>query len=183
MANMNLADTESSTQLDVFSEENLRHLDDTVLEVFSVQFGIDVTLCVPPNAMDNKAARRNEQTALIGFAGAISGMCEIRLSIPASMAVTQAMLPDTVIAEESDWICDAVGELCNLLAGGWKNRLPELGAGCSLTIPTVIAGEQYEVHRPADLLVARRTYSFGEQHLLLLTLVYDPAQAEATQRR
>ena len=111
---------------------------------------------------------------MIGFAGAISGMCEIRLSVPASIAITQAMVPDTAIAEDSEWICDAVGELCNLLAGGWKNRLPELGAGCSLTIPTVIAGEEYEVHRPANLLVTHRTYSFGEHHLLLLTLVYDP---------
>ncbi len=176
MAETNLAEVVPSPQLDIFSEGNLQLLDETVREVFSVQFGMDVLLCVRANATNDTAARRNEQTALIGFAGALTGMCELRLSIAASVAVTQAMLPDTVIVEGSDWICDAVGELCNLLAGGWKNRLPQLGAGCSLTPPTVIAGEQYEVHRPASLQSNRRTYSFGGQHLLVLTLIYDPEQ-------
>jgi chemotaxis protein CheX len=165
---------ESAPSFDTFSQKNLEHMDETVHEVFRVQLGIEIAACTPPLAMDNKTNRRHEQTALIGFAGIISGLCEIRLSVPASLAITRAMLPGTAIAEESDWICDAVGELCNLLAGGWKNRLPELGACCSLTIPTVIAGNLYQVHRPANVLVNRRAYIFGDNHHLLLTLVYDP---------
>lgn len=158
----------------VFTEENLQHLDDTMREVFGVQFGIDISVCTAPAKLEARPIRCHEQTAIIGFAGAISGVCELRLSVPASIAITQAMLPDTAIEEKSEWICDAVGELCNLVAGGWKNRLPELGAECSLTIPTVVAGDDYQIHRPANVLVAHRNYLFSG-HSLLLTLVYDPS--------
>lgn len=175
--------SEATFALDVFSQQKLELMDETVCEVFQVQLGIEIAACTPPISMDNKTNRRHEQTALIGFAGIISGLCEIRLSVHASIVVTEAMLPGTPVSEDSDLICDAIGELCNLLAGGWKNRLPELGAHCSLTIPTVIAGDQYQVHRPANVLVNRRIYAFGEGHKLLLTLVYDPADAQGDQRR
>jgi chemotaxis protein CheX len=150
-------------------------MDETVHEVFGVMLGIDVATAVPGLSADNKSYRRREQTALICFAGALSGVCEISLSTPASVAVTSAMLGGTDVPEESEWICDAVGELCNLLAGGWKNRLPAIGAECSLSQPTVIVGGEYQVHHPANLVVRRLSYSFGEEHLLQLTLVCDPS--------
>ena len=175
--------TEPSPQLDVFSAENMDHMDETVYEVFRVQLGIDQIVCSQSEMLEQSADRRHEQTALIGFAGIISGLCEIRLSVPASIVIACAMLPGTPIDESSDLICDAIGELCNLLAGGWKNRLPELGANCSLTIPTVIAGDLYQVHRPANVLVNRRSYTFGGDHQLLLTLVYDPSDTRSDQRR
>lgn len=163
----------TSQHFEVFSERNLQYLDETVIEVFGVQFGIDVDVCPTSTKTEKKTNRHNEQTALIGFAGALSGLCEIRLSIPASIAITEAMLPGTPVTAESELLCDAVGELCNLLAGGWKNRLPELGALCSLSVPTVIGGEEYQIHRPANVVVAQRMYAFGD-HRLVLTLVYDP---------
>ena len=161
--------------LDVFSTDNLAHMDETVYEVFRVQLGIEDIVCSDSQIVDRNTVRRQEQTALIGFAGIISGLCEIRLSVPASLLVACAMLPGTPIDEDGDLVCDAIGELCNLLAGGWKNRLPELGAACSLTIPTVIAGDFYQVHRPANVRINHRSYTFAGGQQILLTLVYDPA--------
>lgn len=39
---------------------------------------------------------------------------------------------------------DAVGEICNLVAGNFKNKVS--GDGCMLSVPTVITGADYNVH-------------------------------------
>jgi chemotaxis protein CheX len=110
---------------------------------------------------------------LWAFAGALSGICELSVGRAGSLAITSAMLGGVEGAPGNESVCDAIGELCNMLAGGWKNRVPLLGAACSLSVPTVIEGTAYQVHRPASAKIHRRSYQFGENKLLL-TLLYDP---------
>lgn len=159
---------------EVFSAENLMLMDEAVAEVFSVMLGIEIAAIPGPNVIPLAPPHHQDQTAIIGFAGVVSGICEISLSLPASVAIASAMLDGAPVREDSESICDAVGELCNMLAGGWKNRLPELASHCSLSVPIVIAGNSYEVHRSVKLLENRRSYLFGPQHVLQLTLLYDP---------
>jgi chemotaxis protein CheX len=42
-----------------------------------------------------------------------------------------------------DEVQDAVGEVCNMVAGNFKNKIAGLGDGCQLSVPTVITGEDY----------------------------------------
>jgi chemotaxis protein CheX len=160
--------------LELFSPENLEHLDETVREVFGVMLGKEIVADAAPAPGEDAHPAQLDQTAFVGFAGVISGMCQINLSIPASITITSAMLGGIEVEAGSALICDGIGELCNLLAGGWKNRLPELAAKCSLSMPTVIEGNEYQIHRPPNVMIHRRSYTFEEEHLLLLTLVYDP---------
>ena len=41
---------------------------------------------------------------------------------------------------------DAVGEICNMVAGNFKNKITGLGDGCMLSVPTVITGTEYNLH-------------------------------------
>jgi chemotaxis protein CheX len=43
-------------------------------------------------------------------------------------------------------MCDAFGEVCNMVAGNFKNKVPGLGDGCMLSVPTVITGNDYNLH-------------------------------------
>lgn len=161
---------------EVFSPANLLLMDETVAEVFGVMLNIETAYHVDRDSLNHEEEKHYEHTAIIGFAGAISGTCEISLIRSAAVAITSAMLGgESSSDEESETICDAVGELCNMLGGGWKNRIPELTANCSLSVPIVIKGESYQVHRHAHLQVQRRCYAFGGSHQLQLTLVYDPS--------
>ena len=45
---------------------------------------------------------------------------------------------------------DAVGEVCNMVAGNFKNKITGLGDGCMLSVPTVITGGDYNLHSLAD---------------------------------
>jgi chemotaxis protein CheX len=169
---ISVSDSKSaSTHHDWFSDENLLLMDETVKEVFGVMLGLKIELEgeVPAGAGERV---HHEQTAIIGFAGAMSGICEINISTVGCIAIASVMLGGVEVEAGSDSVGDAVGELCNMLAGGWKNRIPSLGSACLLSVPTVIEGTSYHVHQHANATSSRRSYKFAENRMLL-TLLYD----------
>lgn len=56
--------------------------------------------------------------------------------------------------------CDAVGEICNIVAGYFKAKIG-LGDQCMLSVPTVLAGKDYRIH------------SRGEDVRMELPLLYE----------
>ena len=57
-------------------------------------------------------------------------------------------------------VSDALGEVCNMVAGNFKNKIPGLGDGCMLSVPTVITGTDYNLYSQADspAVEARRLF-------------------------
>ncbi|WP_213806146.1 chemotaxis protein CheX [Granulicella sp. dw_53] len=152
---------------DFLSAKNMERVDDTVAEVFSMMLGFDVE-SIPAAVPTANPGEMNERTAIVGFSGSMRGSCEVRVDFLAAKDICVAMIGDAS-AEEEDSISDALGELCNMLAGGWKNRLPSFSAECSLSPPTVISGRDYRVHMSTPSVRLVRTYRFGE-HTFHLTL-------------
>ncbi len=146
------------------SDGNHRLADEAVFEVFASMLGMPITLTEPQLPVPSEG---EERTAIVGYAGAMRGFCEIQLNQAATSAVASAMLGTPVDDECS--LDDAIGELANMIGGGWKDRVPTLSSQCALSPPTIIMGRDYKVHtsRPSDRLT--RTYQFGD-HLLFLTL-------------
>ncbi len=68
----------------------------------------------------------------------------------------------------NDTMLDSFGEICNMIAGGWKNRIPGLDSGCALSVPTIIAGTDYVLHPVGDCLLVERIYHFKSHKLLLV---------------
>lgn len=84
-------------------------------------------------------------TALVGLAGELCGILTLRTSEKA--AVRMACLMLGIDRKESDpqaW--DAIGEICNMVAGNFKSKISGLGDGCVLSVPTVITGSGYCLH-------------------------------------
>jgi chemotaxis protein CheX len=153
---------------DLLSTESMNHADEAVAEVFGMMLGfntevLETTLTNP----DLEGA--GAITVVVGFSGAMMGNCEIRMATSAARSITAAMLGEEVTDEEDGSMNDAVGELCNMLAGGWKRRIDTLRSDCSLSPPTVISGKDYKVHTRMSSVQLTRTYRF-EDHLMQLTL-------------
>jgi len=166
---------ETHTMLDdvdgIFSKHNQELIDETVTEVFGMMLGFATELVSPPTTLSS-ASDQPERTAIVGFSGCMRGSCGIRVTALAARAIASAMLCGMAIDDEDGSIDDAVGELCNMLAGGWKNRIPVLSSNCLLSPPAVISGSDYRVHiRTASTMVSR-TYTF-ESHTLQMILVCD----------
>ena len=67
--------------------------------------------------------------------------------------------------EIDDTVQDAIGEICNMLAGAWKGKVPELAAHCGLSVPAVITGCDYNLHVQAPEFQLHHVYRFDEDAL------------------
>jgi chemotaxis protein CheX len=84
-------------------------------------------------------------TAMVGMAGHICGVLSLSCNRDAAVLFASKMLG--VSPEEADGeMFDAVGEVCNMIAGNFKSKLAELAEHCLLSVPTVITGGDYDFH-------------------------------------
>jgi chemotaxis protein CheX len=134
----------SSSQVagdNVLSLESWRaSLCDATIEVFSMMVGEEVSFPDDPNQ-----PLLSEITGLLGMAGAFCGVFSLRCSTQAAISIASQML--CVPAEEAaGQKCDAVGEICNMVAGNFKAKVEGLEDKCLLAVPTVITGKDYQLY-------------------------------------
>jgi len=83
-------------------------------------------------------------TGTVGIAGALRASFTLRCAKGTATRIASQMLG--VPAEEaSTQDCDAVGEICNMVAGHFKAKIG-LEAECMLSVPLVILGSDYHLH-------------------------------------
>jgi chemotaxis protein CheX len=88
-------------------------------------------------------------SSMVGFAGQLCGILTIRSSKESAALMTYRML-GAESDKDSQEVADAFGEICNMVAGNFKNKVSGLGDGCMLSVPTVITGSNYSVHSLAS---------------------------------
>lgn len=84
-------------------------------------------------------------TAMVGMAGQLCGVMSVRCSSKSAARMTSRML-GIEVEKACPEMWDAVGEICNMVAGNFKNKIAGLGDGCMLSVPTVITGTEYNLH-------------------------------------
>jgi chemotaxis protein CheX len=154
---------------DFLSIKNHDRADAAVMEIFAMMFGFEIRAVDVANS-ECPLPDLDERTAIVGFSGSMRGSCQIRISVPAATSIASAMLGGAPIDDgDDDSINDAIGELCNMLAGSWKNGVAALSSECALSPPTVISGRDYRVHMSKPSTKLSRRYEF-EGHALHFTL-------------
>jgi len=109
-------------------------------EVFELMLASPLQVAAEPPAEDGL-----DITSMVGFAGQLCGILSVRCSAKSAAQMASRMLGiDPEKAGPEMW--DAVGEICNMVAGNFKNKINGLGDGCMLSVPTVITGADYNVH-------------------------------------
>ena len=116
----------------------ISYVHDSLHEVFNMMLGMKVTPC-------EDAKLNAELTAIVGLAGSLCGLFCIRCTKETGSKLTQKMLNIDASENETE-VMDALGELCNMLAGSFKARVPGVADTCMLSIPTTITGADYQVH-------------------------------------
>lgn len=92
-------------------------------------------------------------TGMVGFAGTYSGVISMHCPVALAKKVTAAMLgmEESEVEEGGEDLNDAIGEIANMLGGSVKMILSKGGLDVKLSIPTVIAGEDYTVNSLSDI--------------------------------
>ena len=111
----------------------------------------------------------------VGFIGRTSGIIYLYAGVGFAKILTGRMLglePNEV--DGGDMVNDVMGELSNMVAGYVKSRLCDSGWQCTLTIPSVVRGQQMSIEGSAD--VQRRVIGFrdGANHMVAEVLLQNP---------
>jgi chemotaxis protein CheX len=118
-------------------------LDLAVREVFELMLGCKLT------ASDAAHEGPLDITAMVGLAGKLCGVLRIQCTTESSTIMASKML-ELEPAQVGPEMCDAFGEICNMVAGNFKNKIEGLGNGCMLSVPTVITGSDYDLYSLTD---------------------------------
>jgi chemotaxis protein CheX len=146
-----------------------RNLDASVEEVFRLMLGVDCKRDLTPGVIEKES-----MTAVVGFGGLLSGACVFCSGAGTALKIAAKMM-GMEIETIDDTVKDAVGEICNMLAGSWKGKVPELAAHCGLSVPAVITGRDYNLHVQAPEFLIHHVYRFDDERFEV-TIVCDGLQ-------
>lgn len=131
--------------------EWIARLDSAVSEVFEMMLARN---CKPGEIAGSIAPCIS---ARILFSGAIQGECVLFASESVAQVTAEALL-GIPSAPGDPMAGDAIGELCNMIAGGWKSKLGSEEAGCAISPPSVTLNDT-EIRLNSDSGF-ERVYSF-----------------------
>lgn len=115
-------------------------------EVFELMLSSKLSI---PDSSAASGPEKLDITSMVGLAGRLCGVLSINCDNKSAAIMTSKMLgvdPENAGPQLSD----AMGEIANMVAGNFKNKVAGLGDGCMLSTPTVITGEDYQMHSLAD---------------------------------
>jgi chemotaxis protein CheX len=118
-------------------------LETATREVFELMLGSQLTVPSEPQEAGT------EVTAMVGLAGQLCGVLSVRCDGKAAALMTSKMLGVDLDKVGPD-VSDALGEVCNMVAGNFKNKIAGLAEGCMLSPPTVVTGSDYTLHSLAE---------------------------------
>ena len=135
-------------------------MDLAVREVFDMMLGTKLT------APESPVNGSFDMTAMVGLAGKVRGILTFSCGAKAAMLMASKMLaaPATEVTRE---VLDALGEVCNMVAGNFKNKVLSMGEGCMLSVPTVITGKNYSMHSLADTAALEVRLSFDGMPIVI----------------
>jgi len=108
-------------------------------EVFSLMLGAELATSSEP-VVENGL----NITSMVGLARSVCGLLSLQCSTSSASLIASKMLGEELGCVE-DTRLDAVGEVCNMVAGNFKDKIAGMGDGCKLSVPTVIVGEYYSL--------------------------------------
>ena len=146
-----------------------RNLDASVEEVFRLMLAIECRREAGQAVVESESV-----TAVVGFGGLLSGACVFRSGARTAMKIAAQMTGMEFDAIDNT-VKDGIGEICNMLAGAWKGKVPELADNCGLSVPAVITGRDYNLHVQAPEFQLHHGYRFGEE-IFEVTIVCDGLQ-------
>jgi chemotaxis protein CheX len=138
-------------------------LDSAAAEVFEMMVG------TPLGPSDEaNLPRVADYTAMIGLAGDLCGVLSFRCSNDSAARIAGKML-GTDESTSGECIRDALGEICNMVAGSFKGQVADVATQCMLSVPTVVSGKDYQLYPLVDGLRIQVSKAF-EGALIWMTL-------------
>jgi chemotaxis protein CheX len=149
-------------------------LNDAVLAAAEEVFGTMIFMEVKESAEQQRNVGEGDTIlGLISFKGDLEGCLGIHCHLSCAKAIAQSML-GMAPSEELDKaeICDAIGEVANMVMGSIKTRLQETVANLDVSIPTVIKGQKLDNNLSDGTNEASVKLDIAAEHFAEFSLQY-----------
>jgi len=93
---------------------------------------------------------RSNVVGLVGFGGSLSGLVAFYTTIDAAQEIAGSML-GMPAADVNGEMPDAIGEVTNMIAGGFRLKLAEKGETLAISIPSVTIGSDFYTKYASDV--------------------------------
>ena len=113
----------------------------SVQNVMQTMCGVEVRLGKPFRKTENNP--KADVSGIIGFSGDATGSIVLEMSFDIASKLASAFAGTEITPEHEDF-ADAIGELCNMVAGNAKKEFSE-GFDISISLPNVITGKDHAV--------------------------------------
>jgi chemotaxis protein CheX len=144
---------QAPTTVKEFNEEWTPMLETATREVFQMMLGSEL------EKTNSETLQGTEFTAMVGLAGQICGVLSVRCSQDAANQAAALML-DLPLDKAAENAWDAIGEVANMIAGNFKNKLDGISDRCMLSVPTVITGGDYSFRALSDTIPMEMWFRF-----------------------
>lgn len=103
-------------------------------------------------------------SGVIGLSGQAAGTFVFSVSYDTAIEILDRMVGIRVEVVD-DQVCDAIGEMVNMIAGHAKAQLGRYGL--SISLPNVVSGNDHNIHFPSEVTPMVMTFSspIGELHV------------------
>jgi chemotaxis protein CheX len=157
-------------QIDLLTRE-------AVKEVFQSMLSIEVMAEAPIPLRPDPEGLIIGSVGFIGEATGITGIIYLYANVRYARVLTGRMLgisDDEV--DNGDMMTDAVGELSNMVVGYVKSRLCDRGLACTLTIPSVVRGQELRVEGLAGLVRRQIGFRNCQDHVMAEVLLKESTE-------
>ena len=138
-----------------------RHLSDVFQTMLSIE-------AVPAGQID-RPPHEERVSGSVGFGGdTVTGAVYLHLSTQFATRAAAAMLgltPEELSGEAE--VNDVVGEVTNMLGGGFKSWLCDAGSPCAMSTPAIIRGSSFDIEPMPGIERICRTFTCGDENVLL----------------
>lgn len=144
---------------------------ETVLDAAKEVFETMIFMEIEPTASSEQID--HSLLGSITFRGNLEGCLGISLSWPCAQAIARNMLalePDAEISERE--VCDAVGEVANMVMGSIKSRIQDTYPDIAVSIPTVVTGRELSSSLPDGTEKVSVSVCLNEEYYADFTLFY-----------
>lgn len=144
-------------------------------EVFETMVFMDLAEATEPD-------QNVEGWALLGsitFKGSLEGCLTICCNTSCAQAIAINMLGiDTTERLTEEDICDAIGEIANMIMGSVKSRLLENIGNLEVSIPSVVGGRKLKNNLGDGVEIISVKINIEDEYVAVLSLVYRESETE-----
>jgi chemotaxis protein CheX len=101
-------------------------------------------------------------SGIIGLAGQAKGAVVVSFPFSLGKKVFEAMTGESVEIDDPG-ITDAVGEMANMIAGGAKGSLTEMGMDFRISVPSVVVGKEHSISHKSDAPCLVIPFQYGSE--------------------